>query len=148
MDDNTITAKAKYSINISKSRKKTCLHWNIAPVPLGEGWGEGYGGTRWMHKPYLSGSLNYCCKFYYSKLNRAFKRKTNDISLLLKQRNTHISILIVSARTFSCPTEAITESCSLKQVFLKSMWNPWKITENDFPFKWLQRDSNPQPLSS
>ena len=58
---------------------------------------------------------------YYSKCNRAFRRNTNDISLLFEQRNTPIPILIVSARTFPRSAEAATESCSLKQVFLKTL---------------------------
>ena len=58
--------------------------------------------------------LNYCQIFYYLKCKRAFSRKTNDISLLFEQRNTHILILIVSARAFLHPTEAATENCLLK----------------------------------
>ena len=85
-----------------------------------------------ISKPYLSGCLNYYRKFYYLKFNRTFRRKTNDISLLFKQRKH--TFLIVNARTFSRPTEVITESCFLKQAFLKNMRNPGKITANDFPF--------------
>ena len=40
-----------------------------------------------------------------------------------KERHT-FPILIVSARMFLHPTEAATESCSLKQVFIKTMQNP------------------------
>ena len=58
----------------------------------------------------------YCRIFSYSKCNRVFRRKTNDTSCLFKQRDTLIPILIVSARTFSRPTEAATEHCSLRGV--------------------------------
>ena len=72
---------------------------------------------------------------FYSKCNKAFRRKTNDISFLFEQKITHIPILIVSAKTFSRPTEAATENCSLKQVFLKNIQNPWKITIKEFTFQ-------------
>ena len=53
----------------------------------------------------------------------AFRRKTNYISLFFDQRNMHIPDLLVTARTFSCSIKTATESCSLKQVFLKNIQN-------------------------
>ena len=72
--------------------------------------------------------------FIIGSLTGPLEGKQNDISLLFKQRNKHISILIVSAKMFPRPTEAINDSCSLKQVFLKIMRNPWKTTTDDFSF--------------